>query len=1415
MSFEANNGAALEYFNSRTPVTNSGKNTVANVPAGSSSLHGSKALYAAPASALNTNCDLISMPVTVEKNKRYVMHLSYYSLETAQAGYIGLHADKSFTNGWTSGTVIPAYTYHWEVEGATNKSAWTIDGGVTDGAKYYIVRKQSHATVGAGADRWIDLWLVFDTEEESTIFNANEETATMQILFGLGNSLTNKYYIDNVSFCEATPSAFDKLTVSAGENGKISAVDGSYTPDSVYYSDLAGGKNSVVGTAVAGSERYAYMHAVTTYTATADNGFVFDGWYDENDNLVSVNPTETFVVECNYTAKFVEGSICEDGGYIVENGDGTVTAKAYYGNVFLGWYQNDELVSTSDTSKASLRYVAKFAYNNQIIDGDFTVGDGLGAWNENKLNAMTFAATSGKDDNSGLKATTKSDAMMSAKYPVTVKKNTTYQFTYNMKINSYEATGETVTPVYGMMVAGSTSGANTWGNWPTLGWYSIRIRSSEDHSKFIKFEKFDSIQNYQMHFDEIVAACGDGWYDVIVEFNTGSDTTTASDGNMFADSDTATFYMAMSTNKSKTDIDYDNFSFHEKKDVTYNGKENVRVEQVGVGPVAAGLDYSFRLLHADETVLETVKFNGQDITAINGVYTVTLEESNEIAVTASTDDEYPEQGKDFDGNPLDKWDIPLYNIPVWEGNTVYQENIIFYPGRTSAKLLYPIDDVVSVRSYDLDTYYVKGVDFDIVDGEFVLLEGTSIPVFDVKPLLQEGDKGYDGGKTSDIDGYRVARYWEYDTCNYALSITYTHSTKWADGYRGSAQGSLLSELPDVAAKLQNGEDVHIVFYGDSMTSGMSASGGLYDVYDTTNTGATIPYGWWLPPFTPNWMTLFVEGLKELYPESDITWENLSLGGQTADWGDKNIAARYKLLDKEPDLFLIGYGINDDGKENVTKDAFKASTAGIIDFIKNKKSDTSILLYGGNAVNDLISIYEQATEKLFADALYELGDEYENVAATSLTDIYLDIAKSKEPADYMADLGVHANDFGCRIYAQTMLTAMSPAPVEEKPAGEFETIGSDISSIVTLKDGVSAEVMGYSDADKLANGYDASMGDGYLKVTANGTDSGYLDVGFPVELVKGNKYLAHFKLRVLSTVSDARFDVRIDTKAASWSGAPAGLSGKTYASFAYGDLRSGSGDTAAFFSNWETKGYDAKGYVDFYMVLDATNVENQTAYINIGLYKGGEFAVDSFSFVNQATLAPTMEGAMLDVDGSTVHYVTSVNLPAYVSMNRATTHMIAKHFIDTKYPTRAYDFDFRMKEAGFASARADETTDYVLKNTEGEVMRNGNLYTTYEGFDAITPTARILARTEISISDNYGNSLGIVLGTNNTDETKAIDNGVYSRSLTQMKRLAAKALIENGYADLAAEMITPVGGNALYNCNIDEVWAFVLAANKRK
>ena len=61
-----------------------------------------------------------------------------------------------------------------------------------------------------------------------------------------------------------------------------------------------------------------------------------------------------------------------EGGYLVDNGDGTKTAKAYYGNTFVGWVNaNDEIVSYNTTIGAVEEdVVAKFNNYNLLDDGD-------------------------------------------------------------------------------------------------------------------------------------------------------------------------------------------------------------------------------------------------------------------------------------------------------------------------------------------------------------------------------------------------------------------------------------------------------------------------------------------------------------------------------------------------------------------------------------------------------------------------------------------------------------------------------------------------------------------------------------------------------------------------------------------------------------------------------------------------------------------------------------------------------------------------------------------------------------------------------------------------------------------------------------------------------------------------------------
>ena len=98
-----------------------------------------------------------------------------------------------------------------------------------------------------------------------------------------------------------------------------------------------------------------------TVTATANEGYIFKGWY-EDGKLVSTEDSYSFTVTSNrtLTAKFTAyytimtvaqtGGTVSGGGQFEPNATATITAEANDGYYFVGWYdENGELV-TADTN---------------------------------------------------------------------------------------------------------------------------------------------------------------------------------------------------------------------------------------------------------------------------------------------------------------------------------------------------------------------------------------------------------------------------------------------------------------------------------------------------------------------------------------------------------------------------------------------------------------------------------------------------------------------------------------------------------------------------------------------------------------------------------------------------------------------------------------------------------------------------------------------------------------------------------------------------------------------------------------------------------------------------------------------------------------------------------------------------------
>ena len=55
--------------------------------------------------------------------------------------------------------------------------------------------------------------------------------------------------------------------------------------------------------------------------------------------------------------------------------------------------------------------------------------------------------------------------------------------------------------------------------------------------------------------------------------------------------------------------------------------------------------------------------------------------------------------------PYDHFDLETYMKPIWLGDTIYNETVVFVGQNDLGKLLYPVEEIISVTSYDLKTVY--------------------------------------------------------------------------------------------------------------------------------------------------------------------------------------------------------------------------------------------------------------------------------------------------------------------------------------------------------------------------------------------------------------------------------------------------------------------------------------------------------------------------------------------------------------------------------------------------------------------------------------------------------------------------------------------------------------------------------------
>ncbi|WP_339730551.1 GDSL-type esterase/lipase family protein [uncultured Gimesia sp.] len=360
--------------------------------------------------------------------------------------------------------------------------------------------------------------------------------------------------------------------------------------------------------------------------------------------------------------------------------------------------------------------------------------------------------------------------------------------------------------------------------------------------------------------------------------------------------------------------------------------------------------------------------------------------------------------------------------PFWQGDTVEGESVLFIKdpktGESKASLLFPIENVLSVRNPAGDITYEEGRDYTWNPGtrEITLPKNSRI-VSRTATELRRPDNSQRHKLTHRDGNGEIFFGGKLEYHNMQTCITYKH--KPAD-WQAIVPTFDEKALPRTIQKLRKHDTVSIVLLGDSISTGCNASGWAG--------GA---------PFQPAFHDLLQEHLQNRY-QTRVHLENPSIGGKDTRWALTQVD---KVLESNPDLVIIAFGMNDSAGRSAKE--YQANTKTLMKKIREKRPQTEFILVAPMLGNkDWIRLKHELFPQ-YRDALAELCEP--GVALADMTSIWTEFLKQKKDWDLTGNGVNHPNDFGHRVHAQVLSTLLMP-PQEKTESGQETSLPPEVVSI---------------------------------------------------------------------------------------------------------------------------------------------------------------------------------------------------------------------------------------------------------------------------------------------------------------------------------------------------------------------------------
>ena len=821
--------------------------------------------------------------------------------------------------------------------------------------------------------------------------------------------------------------------------------------------------DSTMGTAEVTNADTAFtdfaVNETAIFSATPANGSYFVGWYDEEGALVSLNETYKTVVttDTKLTAKFesvenlIQVSFNSNGGTDVETISGGADAKMNMpatptkdGFTFAGWYLDKDCTVKYPCKvfpKEDTTLYAKWINGVYQDFESFTVSTN----NPTKSEVAEDFANS-YSGTYAYKATGDAKTVCRVVVPQTA----------SGKLSAFANPGDKITISFKYkLVSGSMAfyphTATTMSNASALASYTTASGSTGYANGYDYYStKFTTVSDEWQTFTHTYTLRSQSYFDSI-----GVDAEKALGYTLL-------YLTAQSTG---TEFYVDDVMIYKTIDIPINySNEAVRLEPVNAAkPLTAAIQgdtVEFKAL-CDASVTPTIKYGENVLNSVDGVYSITVTADDALTVTTEgvTAAQNHAPGVGLNGENLTKYDADVFMNKIWEGDTVYHEAVMFVNSvdgtvQTTKQLLYPIDDIISIRNQNLNKWYVKGVDFKVEDGKLVWIDGGKCPIYTL-PLVvptDENDPFYDpalnyGGFNSASAYYTLEEGGDLGLKlmgdahheDYTVYVTYKHSKTWDDlgeeGYTPKAPDNQSYDMQKFYNKLATNEDVNVLVYGASTATGCGATGrnlnyelfgktpdenGDYEVTlrNEKGTGISAP-------------TFFEQATAELVKQygngNNINYYNISCGGTGAKWGAENLQSRVAFMNKYygetivPDIIYIKFAGND---VRTTPESLVSSYTSMISQFRELYPDATIVMISGKINNERCYIFGDNRQNVLNQekALTELADATPNCIIAKTTSVWAEIVESKDCEDYLSNNINHANDFWAKTTASIIVAS---------------------------------------------------------------------------------------------------------------------------------------------------------------------------------------------------------------------------------------------------------------------------------------------------------------------------------------------------------------------------------------------------------